>query len=582
MERPWLNRYPQGVRPHLTYPQVPAYNLIFEMIAKYPDRTALIFLDKKTTYRQLGEQVDRFAAALVHRFKLERGARFGIMLPNCPQNVVATLGAMRAGCIPVQFNPLYTPREIAYQLNDSGCQAFLSLDLLWPKVREALALNAADDQPKFRIVTSIKDALPFPKSVLYPLKQKLPQIPATEATPYTELLKESGASFTPVPVDPIEDPAVLLYTGGTTGVSKGVMLTHANLIANFLQIKEWLQRPEGQHDTSLIVMPIFHSYGFTASLGFLLSTGGTAILVPRFDPADVLKLIHKYKPSAFPGVPTLYTALMNHPGVERYDLKSIQLCISAAAPCPVELIHRFEGKTGAAILEGYGMTECSPVTHSNPFRGSRKVGSVGLPYPDTEVRIIDLETGEDLPTGQEGEVLIRGPQVMKGYWNKPEETAKVLKDGWLFTGDIGRMDEDGYLYIVDRKKDMIIAGGFNIYPREIDEVLYQHPGVLHACTVGAPDAYRGETVKAFVVKREGAPVTEEELIEFCARRLAAYKRPRAIEFVPELPINMAGKVLRRLLVEREKERAGAVTAAQAGAAGEQPKERAVGEQPKEG
>lgn len=571
MERPWLNRYPQGVRPHLTYPHVPAYQLIFESIAKYPDRTALIFLDKRTSYRQLGEQVDRFAAALVYRFKLPKGSRVGIMLPNCPQNVVATLGAMRAGCIPVQFNPMYTPREIAHQLQDSGCRAFLSLDLLWPKVREGLA--AVDDPaglPEFKIVTSIKDALPFPKSLLYPLKQKVPRVPTTEATPYTDLLKEPADSFTPVPVDPAEDPAVLLYTGGTTGVAKGVMLTHANLIANFLQIKEWLQRPEGQPETCLIVMPIFHSYGFTASLGLLLSTGGTAILVPRFDPADVLKLIQRYKPSAFPGVPTLYTALLNHPGVERYDLKSIQLCVTAAAPCPVELIHRFEGQTGATILEGYGMTECSPVTHSNPMTGPRKVGSVGLPYPDTEMRIIDLETGEDLPIGQAGEVLIRGPQVMKGYWNKPEETAKVLKEGWLYSGDIGRMDEDGYLYIVDRKKDMIIAGGFNVYPREVDEVLYQHPGVLHACTVGVPDAYRGETIKAFVVKRADAQVSEQELIEFCAKRLAAYKRPRAIEFVPDLPINMAGKVLRRVLLEREKERAATLTAAQAGAAGEQP------------
>lgn len=562
MERPWLNRYPQGVRPHLTYPQLPAYHLIFEMIAKYPDRPALIFVDKKTSYRELGEQIDRFAAALVRRFQLAKGDRIGIMLPNCPQNVVATLGAMRAGCIPVQFNPMYTPREIAYQMKDSGCRAFLSLDLLWSKVREA-------GLPEFPIVTSIKDALPFPKSLLYPLKQKLPQIPATEATPYTDLLKAPAESFTPVPVNPSEDPAVLLYTGGTTGVAKGVMLTHTNLIANFLQIKEWLSIDEAKHETSLIVMPLFHSYGFTASLGLLLSTGGTAILVPRFDPLDVLKLIQKYKPSAFPGVPTLYTALMNHPAVGKYDLKSIEVCVSGAAPCPVELLHRFEGKTGAKILEGYGMTECSPVTHSNPVNGERKAGSVGLPYPDTEVRIIDLETGEDVAVGQEGEVLIRGPQVMKGYWNKPEETAKVLQDGWLYTGDIGRMDEDGYLYIVDRKKDMIIAGGFNVYPREIDEVLYQHPGVLHACTIGVPDAYRGETVKAFVVKRQGAPLTEQELIEFCARRLAAYKRPRAIEFVPELPINMAGKVLRRVLLEREKERAATVTAAQAGAAGEQ-------------
>lgn len=557
MERPWLAHYPRGVRPQLDYPLVPAYDLVFQMIRQYPDRTALIFVDKKTSYRQLGDQIDRFAAALLRRFRLQKGDRVGIMLPNCPQNVVATLGAMRAGCIPVQFNPMYTPREIAYQLHDSGCRAFLTLDLLWPKAKEA-------GLPEFPIVTSIKDALPFPKNLLYPLKQKLPKVPASEATPYLDLLKEPAGTFQPVAVDPIKDPAVLLYTGGTTGVAKGVILTHLNLIANFLQIKEWLQRPEGEAGSSLVVMPIFHSYGFTAALGLILSTGGTAILVPRFDAGEVLKLIDKYRPTAFPGVPTIYTALLSHPAVRKYDLGSIEICASAAAPCPVELIHRFEGVTGAAILEGYGMTECSPATHSNPMHGKRKAGSVGLPYPDTETRIIDLETGEDLPVGQEGEVLIRGPQVMQGYWQKPEETAKVLKEGWLYTGDIGRLDDEGYLSIVDRKKDMIIAGGFNVYPREIDEVLYQHPAVLHACTVGVPDAYRGETVKAFVVRREGAPVTELELLEFCARRLAAYKRPRHLEFVAELPMNLAGKVLRRVLLEREKERLRAAAADQTG------------------
>jgi long-chain acyl-CoA synthetase len=550
MERPWLAHYPRGVRPQLDYPLAPAYDLVFQMIQQYPDRTALIFVDRKTSYRQLGEQIDRFAAALLRRFRLQKGDRVGIMLPNCPQNVVATFGAMRAGCIPVQFNPMYTPPEITHQLQDSGCRVLLTLDLLWPKAKEA-------GLPEFSIVTSIKEALPFPKNLLYPLKQKLPKVPANEATPYTELLKEPAAGFQPVAVDPLADPAVLLYTGGTTGVAKGVVLTHSNLIANLLQLKEWLQRPEGDPGSALVVMPIFHSYGFTVALGLILSTGGTAILVPRFVASEVLRLIERYRPTAFPGVPTIYTALLSHPAVRKYDLGSIEICASAAAPCPVELIHRFEGATGAAILEGYGMTECSPATHSNPVHGKRKAGSVGLPYPDTEVRIVDLETGEDLPIGQEGEVLIRGPQVMQGYWQKPEETAKVLKDGWLLSGDIGRLDDEGYLSIVDRKKDMIIAGGFNVYPREIDEVLYQHPGVLHACTVGVPDAYRGETVKAFVVRREGAMVTDTELLEFCGRRLAAYKRPRTLEFVPELPMNLAGKVLRRVLLEREQVRAAA-------------------------
>jgi len=366
----------------------------------------------------------------------------------------------------------------------------------------------------------------------------------------------------PVGVKWAEEPAILMYTGGTTGVSKGVMLTHFNLTANISQIKEFLQRPEDGHDTVLVVLPMFHSYGLTAALNFALACGSTCILVPKFDAREILKLIQKYRPNSFPGVPTIYTALLHDPEIAKFDLSCIEYCVSGAAPLPVELMQKFESVTGASILEGYGLTETSPVTHSNPLKGRRVPGSVGLPYADTEVRIIDLETGDDLPVGQEGEVLIRGPQVMKGYWNKPEETAAVIKDGWLYTGDIGKMDDDGYLYIVDRKKDMIIAGGFNIYPREIDEILYQHPAVLEACSVGVADEYRGESVKAFVVLKPGATASEQEILEFCKERLAAYKRPREVEFIEALPKSTVGKVLRRVLAEREKEKARIAAAAE--------------------
>ncbi len=555
MEKPWLKSYPEGIRPEIELSEVPAYHDLFQKIQRYPDRTALIFYGKKVSYRELGEQIDRFAAALQRRLGIKKGDRVGIILPNCPQNVIATVGAQRAGAIPVLFNPMYVTREIEYQVKDSGCQVMVTLDLFWQKVRAAGGVERY-------IVTGMRDYLPFPLNLLFPLKQKAPRIPADEAIRFMDLLEEPATGFAPAEVDPKEDVAVLLYTGGTTGVSKGVMLTHFNLVSNIAQIREWLKRGEEHHDTVLVVLPMFHSYGFTAALGYALATGGTCILVPKFEAKEVLKLIQKYRPTSFPGVPTIYTALMKEPDFGKYDIKSIEFCVSGAAPLPVELMQKFEGTTGSGIVEGYGLTETSPVTHSNPLHGTRKPGSVGLPYPNTEVRIVHPETGEDLPIGQEGEILIKGPQVMKGYWNRPEATAEVIKDGWLYTGDIGRMDEDGYLYIVDRKKDMILAGGFNIYPREIDEVLYQHPAVLEACAVGVPDEYRGETVKAFVVLKPGMTATEQEILDFCKERLAAYKRPRSVEFLPELPKSTVGKVLRRVLAERDREKAPVAASAQ--------------------
>lgn len=544
VERPYLKAYPQGVRWDLEFPEVPAYHALFERAAQHPNRTALIFMGKRVSYGELVDLADRFAAALQRRYGIQKGDRVGIILPNCPQNVIATVACQRIGAIPVQFNPLYVAREIAYQVKDSGCRIMITMDLFWQKVREAGGVEAY-------IWTGVQDYLNFPLNFLYRLKAKPPRIPASEAAHFMELLQESKEGLKIAPVSPKEDVAVLLYTGGTTGVSKGVMLSHYNLTSNVAQIREWLQMGD-QHHTVLAVLPMFHSYGFTAAVGMGLSSGSTLVLVPRFDAGDLLKTIAKYRPTMFPGVPTMYIGLLNHPDLNKYDLSSLRLCVTGAAAMPVDLLRRFEQVTGATIMEGYGLTETSPVTHANPRIGKRIPGSVGLPYPGTDVRIVDLETGEDLPPGGEGEILIRGPQVMLGYWNRPEETAETIRDGWLYTGDIGRMDDDGYLYIVDRKKDMIIAGGFNIYPREIDEVLYQHPAVLEACAVGVPDAYRGETVKAFVVLKPGAQATEQEILDFCRERLAAYKRPKAVEFLPELPKSTVGKVLRRVLAEQER------------------------------
>jgi long-chain acyl-CoA synthetase len=554
MERPWLKQYPLGIRHHLVYPEVPAYHFLFQHVKQHPNRTALIFYGKKTTYGELGEQIDRFAAALIRRFRVRKGDRVGIMLPNCPQNVIATVGIQRAGAIPVQFNPMYVTREIAHQVRDAGCRIMVTLDLFWPKVKDVESID-------WYIQTSMKDYLPFPLNYLYGLKNKAPTIHSTEAMHFSTMMHESLRGFSPVTVEPKRDAATILYTGGTTGVSKGVISTHFNAAANTVQLKEWLQRPEDRPDTVLVVLPLFHSYGLMAALGFALATGSTCILVPKFDAKQTLKLIQKYRPTSFPGVPTIYTALLQEPTVSKYDLKSIELCASAAAPLPLELMQQFELITGAKILEGYGLTEASPATHANPINGRRVSGSVGLPYPDTDVRIIHDVTGADLPLGEAGEVLIRGPQIMAGYWNKPEETATALRNGWLHTGDIGRMDQDGYLYIVDRKKDMIISGGFNVYPREIDEVLYQHPAVMEACAIGISDSYRGESIKAFVVLKPGALASEQEILAFCKERLAVYKRPRAVAFVPDLPKSTVGKIMRRVLANQERERSPQKTAA---------------------
>lgn len=547
VEQPWMKSYPEGVRYRLEYPEVPAYQFMFEQVRQHPERTALNFMGKKVSYRELGDLVDRFAAALVRRFGIKPGDRVGIILPNCPQNVIATYGAQRAGAVPVQFNPMYVEREIAYQVQDSGCRLMVTLDLFWPKVKAAGGVEAY-------ICTSVADFLPFPLNLLYPLKANPPKVPVGEAVRLTQLLRESPAGLAPAHVDARDGLAVLLYTGGTTGVSKGVMLTHRNFVANIVQCREWLQDPPGKHNTVMCVLPMFHSYGFTATVGFALATGSTCILVPRFDATEMLKLLHKHNPNSFPGVPTIYTALLQHPEAAKYPFRT-DYCASGAAPMPLELMRRFEGSTGSSVIEGYGLTETSPVTHCNPRWGKRKPGSVGLPYPDTEVRIVDLESGADVPVGHEGEILLRGPQVMKGYWRRPDETAAVLQDGWLFTGDVGRMDEDGYLYIVDRKKDMIIAGGFNVYPREIEEIVYQHPAVGEACVVGVSDDYRGETVKVFVVRKPGAAVTEQEIMDHCKERLAAYKRPRSVEFVDALPKSAVGKILRRVLVQQERDKA---------------------------
>ncbi|MFO7274649.1 MAG: long-chain fatty acid--CoA ligase [Bacillota bacterium] len=544
--KPWLKAYPPQVPPHLTYEDRPLYDLLVRSAERYGDSPATVFYGARLTYRQLHEQARRVAAGLV-RLGVRQGDRVAIMLPNCPQAVIAYYGALMAGAVVVMVNPLYMPRELRHQIGDSGARVMIAVDLAYPKVSQ-LDLDHV-------IYTGLQDYMPVPLKWIAPLKLKPPRIAYGKGVmPWARLL-EAEPIAEPVPVNPAEDLALLQYTGATTGLPKGCMLTHRNLVANVLQTEAWLYKAKrGPELVTLAALPFFHVYGMTTVMNFTIHMGGTMVLQPKFEARESLKLIQKYRPSIFPGAPTMYVAINNFPEVQKYRLDSIEACISGAAPLPVEVQAEFERLTGGRLVEGYGLTEASPVTHANPIWDRRKEGSIGLPWPDTECRIVDPETGEDVPLGEVGELLIRGPQVMKGYWNLPEATAEALRDGWLHTGDMARMDEEGYFYIVDRKKDLIIAGGFNIYPREVEEVLYLHKGVKEAAVVGVPDPYRGETVKAYIVPREGVTLDPEEIQQFCRQHLAAYKIPRIIEFRDELPKTLVGKVLRRALLEEEQGR----------------------------
>ncbi len=554
--KPWIASYPPEIPASLEYPRVPLTHFLEEAAKEYPANHALYFMGKTITYAELLTLSYRFAHALMKR-GVKKGDRVAIMLPNTPQSVIAYYGALFAGATVVQTNPLYTERELMFQLDDSGAETILTLDLLYNRV-----MNVKPATPLKRvIITSISDFLPFVKKLLYPLAQRKqgakPQIAYSETVEsFLALLSESASTPVKVEADPENDLALLQYTGGTTGTAKGVMLTHKNLVANAVQCNAIMYKLKRGQEKIMGALPFFHVYGMTAVMNVGILMAAEIILVPRFDVKQILQLISKLRPTVFPGAPTMYIALINHPELKKYDLSSIEACVSGSAPLPLEVQQRFEELTGGKLVEGYGLTESSPVTHSNPIWGRRINGSIGLPWPDTDARIVDPATGEDLPQGQIGELAVQGPQVMRGYWNRPEETKNVLRDGWLFTGDMAYMDENGYFYIVDRKKDMIIAGGYNIYPREVEEVLFEHPAIQEAAVVGVPDPYRGETVKAFVVVKKDHQVTEEQLNAFCRQRLAAYKVPRIYEFRSELPKTMVGKVLRRQLQEESRQAAG--------------------------
>jgi len=551
LERPWLTQYETEVPATLSYPDVPLHQLLIDTARRFPDRAALQFYGRRISYRQFDALTDRFAQALL-RLGVRKGERVAIMLPNCPQAVIAYFGALKAGAWVVATNPLYVGAEIAHQMTDAGAETIVALDLFYPRINEV-----QDRTPLKRIIlTAVSDYLPWLKRMLYPLKaRRQGQLIEVERIPpiydFRSLIEEAPPEPPPVNVTS-DDIALLQYTGGTTGIPKGAMLTHRNLVANAVQCRWWLHRLREGEEVFLGVLPLFHIYGMTTCQNLALLIGGTLVLLPRFQPDEVLKAIAAHRPTAFPGIPAMYLALINHQKVGEYDLTSIRFCISGAGPLFAEVQERFEKLTGARLIEGYGLTEAGPVTHCNPIVGRRNSRCIGLPVPDTDARMVDLETGRLVTApGETGELQVKGPQVMRGYWNQAAETTAALQDGWLATGDLVRMDEEGFFYILDRKKDMIKSGGMNVYPREVDECLCQHPKVKEACVIGIPQELRGEKIKAFVVLKEGEQATAAEILEHCRQRMANFKVPRLVEFRRELPKTLVGKVLRRMLLEEE-------------------------------
>ncbi len=561
--KPWLQYYDEGVPPNIDYPPVPLDRLLANAAEAHPSQPAIIFgarvgsriLDRAVTYQQLDATVNRFAASL-QELGIRKGDRVAILMPNCPQFVIAFYGTLRAGGVAVPCNFLYSADEIAHQVNDAGAEVAAALSPFYEKVR-----RIRDQTPLRHVaVANVKTYFPPLLRLLFTLAKEKKEGHRVELASESDFWFRSlvsgppGTVPTPIEAGP-EDTACLLYTGGTTGVPKGAQLTHRNLVSNAVAGLAWSHSREAA-EVTIGALPLFHSYGLTSVMNMAVAGALTMVLIP--DPRDVLHImgsIAKHRATFYPAVPTMYVAVNNHPQVGEFDLSSIRVCLSGAAPLPGEVQERFQALTGSKLVEAYGLTETSPATHVNPLNRN-KIGFIGTPWPDTDARIVDADTGErPLPMGEIGELVIQGPQVMKGYWQQPTETANVLREHpelgpgrWLHTGDIARMDKEGYFQIVDRKKDMIICGGFNVYPRDVEEVLFQHPAVAEAAVVGVPDEYRGESVKAFVVLKEGAPAGEDEIIAFCRERLAKFKVPGAVEFRESLPKSTVGKVLRRELV----------------------------------
>jgi long-chain acyl-CoA synthetase len=553
-QQPWLSSYPKGVPTSYAFPTFGLTRLLDDATASFPDHVALAFLGAKTSYRELKDQVDRFAGAL-RALDVRKGDRVALVLPNCPQNVVAFFAALRVGAVVVEHNPLYTEAELRHQLADCGAKVVICLDRVHAKV----AAVQKDTDVEHIVVTSLVDELPLLRQMQLrlPLRKarkaraELSAAVPSSAKRFGALMKAATPVAAQTPVEPT-DLALLQYTGGTTGVSKGAMLSHGNLVANAYMNRLWDTDAVAGREVTLAVLPLFHAYGLTVAMTNTILLGGTLVLLPRFDLDLVFAAIETWKPTLFPGVPPIYKAIADSPKAREHDLRSIRLCISGAMKLPVEVAEQFMKISGATLIEGYGMTETSPSTHANPTHGGGKVGSIGLPLPGTSCRVVDQDDpSREVPVGSAGELAIKGPQVFSGYWNRPDDSGVFTADGYLLTGDIAVMDDEGYFTIVDRKKELIIAGGFNIYPSEVEEVLFALEGVQDVGVVGIPDRYRGETVKAYVVRRPGATITEDDVVQHAASLLTAYKVPKLVEFRDALPRTAVGKLLRRVLLEEE-------------------------------
>jgi len=548
-ERLWHKSYAAGVKKTIDYEKVTISEALTRSAKNFPTKTALNYMGKCISYQELDNLVNRFAKALMD-MGIKPGDKVGVCLPNIPQVIISDLAIFRVGGVVVQNNPLYTERELAYQLNDSDSKLVITLTLLVPRME---SLKPKTKLEKI-IGCHIHSYLPFPKKQLFPFVKKdmyRKIVPTDDVLVFSDIISK----YSPEPVEDKSDwdsVGAILYTGGTTGVSKGVMQSHSHLSSNAQQAVAWFPSLQQGEERLVGNFPVFHTAGFAAIQNFTIWQAWEDIMVPRPEPQINIDIIKKYKPTFLPGVPTIFVGLLAEPAFRSLDLSSVKGFFSGAAPLAADTIKDLNDLTGAMMCEVYGSTEAGPFITITPWGGKVKPGTVGIPVADTDVKIVDIETGEnERPQGEHGEILLKGPQIMMGYYKKPEETAKALKDGWFYTGDIGSFDEDGYLKITDRKKDMIIAGGYNIYPVEVDGVLFDHPKILEACTIGVKDEYRGETVKAFVVAKQGETLTKEEVIEFCRKNLAAYKVPKIVEFIDELPKTAVGKVLRRKLKERE-------------------------------
>jgi long-chain acyl-CoA synthetase len=555
-EKPWFKFWPEGVPRHIDCPEVPLSELLAKTAREFPEYTATVYFDKAMTYRELNNFADKFATALA-ALGVRKGDKVAIFLPNMPQFIISYYGIIKAGAIETAISPLYKEREIEHQLNDSEAETIVVLDVLYPILEKVIGHTRV----KNVIVTSLKEYMPSAKAFLGSLLKKIPSYKVERKANtffFQELLSKHEANPPKVDIDPKEDLAALQYTGGTTGLAKGAMLTHMNLVSNAVACAEWLKGIRGS-ETFLIVLPLFHIFGMTTGMNAPIYLAGKMVVLPSFDARTMFGAIQKHKATVFCAVPSLYAMLLARADLPKYDLKSVRFCISGSAPLPPEIQRKWMAVTGGVLVEGYGLTESSPVTHCNPLDKSLKtvkIGSIGLPWPDTDARIMDMETEErQLAAGETGELVVKGPQVMKGYWKMPEESAAVLRNGWLYTGDIGKMDEDGYFYITDRKKDLIKYKGYSVYPREIEDVIYEHPAVKLCAVVGKPDPVASEIPKAFIVLKEGKTVTAEEIKEFVNSKVAPYKAIREVEFRTELPMTLVGKVLRRVLLEEEKKKA---------------------------